>query len=364
LTDNDWQIRRDRYHEVNVRLAQTDNRQLDDMLGKSASSGGWGGTHTIKVGVDKVFVKRLLLTELEYKNLFSTANLYDMPTYYNYGVGSAGFGAFRELVTHVKTTSWVLDGSHANFPIMYHYRIVPTAGEPTVLGEERHQEYIRYWGSNSGIDRYIRERCKATHEVIVFLEHFPHVLYHWLPKNLDKTESLTNEMLATTEFLRAKGIIHFDAHFGNIVTDGVHPYLTDYGLALDGSFSLSAEERRFFKRHRDYDDAEFLLCLGSYITTLFGKLSPGGKRKVLRKCGLSEDPGYAQLTVRLQDNLEAIHRAGLMRLDDAYVNEVIKYRAVMQTMHKFFGALRSNDRKDTPFPQAKIRRELGNSLTQ
>ena len=45
----------------------------------------------------KVFVKRISLTDLERAagNEGSTANLFDLPLHYQYGVGSAGFGAWR-----------------------------------------------------------------------------------------------------------------------------------------------------------------------------------------------------------------------------------------------------------------------------
>lgn len=45
-------------------------------------------------------------------------------TYYNYGVGSGRFGAFRELLTHTKTTNLVLNEEIENFPLMYHCRII------------------------------------------------------------------------------------------------------------------------------------------------------------------------------------------------------------------------------------------------
>ena len=49
----------------------------------------------------------------------------------------------------------------------------------------------------------------------------------------------------TVTFLRQHGIVHFDAHFGNVLTDGDEYYLADFGLALDGTFELTATERRF-----------------------------------------------------------------------------------------------------------------------
>ena len=71
--------------------------------------------------------------------MFSTKNLYDLPTYYQYGVGSAGFGVFRELVANIKTTNWVLQGAIANFPLLYHARIIPFSGERPDVDMERHR---------------------------------------------------------------------------------------------------------------------------------------------------------------------------------------------------------------------------------
>lgn len=39
--------------------------------------------------------------ELRPENVRSTANLFGLPTFYQYGVGSAGFGARRELAVHL-----------------------------------------------------------------------------------------------------------------------------------------------------------------------------------------------------------------------------------------------------------------------
>lgn len=90
----------------------------------------------------KVFVKRVPVTNIEFDNLFSTRNLYNLPTYCNYGFGSTGFGVFRELVTHIKTTNWVLSGAIATFPLMYHYRIIPFSGRRVDVDMERLKDYV------------------------------------------------------------------------------------------------------------------------------------------------------------------------------------------------------------------------------
>src|SRR5437870_13404953 len=110
MAKNPIQLRRERYFKLSSEIAQIDNSQLSSLFGDSASGAGWGRNHTLDIGRSKVFVKRIPVTDLEYENLFSTRNLYDLPADYNYGVGSAGLGVFRELVTHLKTTNWVLAG--------------------------------------------------------------------------------------------------------------------------------------------------------------------------------------------------------------------------------------------------------------
>src|SRR5437016_5442768 len=128
MAKNPIQLRRERYFTLSSLIAQLDNDRLRSLFDDSESGAGWGKNHTITIGHSKVFVKRVPVTTIEYDNMFSTRNLYDLPTYYNYGVGSAGLGVFRELVTHIKTTNWVLEGAIATFPLTYHYRIIPISG--------------------------------------------------------------------------------------------------------------------------------------------------------------------------------------------------------------------------------------------
>src|SRR5215216_5974028 len=169
----DLQSRRARYFTLSSALAQLDNAQLRAFFESNQLQQGWGRNHTLDIGRSKVFVKRLPLTDTEYENMFSTKNLYDLPTYYNYGVGSAGFGVFRELVVNIKTTNWVLEGATANFPLLYHYRILPFSGERPEVDMERHQRYVEYWNGNENIGRYMLARANANYELALFLEHMP-----------------------------------------------------------------------------------------------------------------------------------------------------------------------------------------------
>ena len=62
-----------------------------------------------------------------------------------------------------------------------------------------------------------------------------------------------------------RGLLHFDAHFENILTDGRRLYFADYGLAISSRFELSRAETGFFERHRTYDRC--------YTRTLAGELA-------------------------------------------------------------------------------------------
>jgi hypothetical protein len=57
-----------------------------------------GGAATLTVGGVPVFAKRIPLTDLERRpeHVRSTANLFGVPAFCQYGVGGPGFGAWRE----------------------------------------------------------------------------------------------------------------------------------------------------------------------------------------------------------------------------------------------------------------------------
>lgn len=110
-----------------------------------------------------------ILSYIEYDNLFSTKNLYNLPTAYNYGIGSTtGLGVFRELVTHLKTTHWVLEGAMATFPLMYHYRILPSTKACADL-----EINIEHRGNHANFKKYVLDRANAQYELVLFLEYVP-----------------------------------------------------------------------------------------------------------------------------------------------------------------------------------------------
>jgi hypothetical protein len=352
MTKNSLELRKQTYFEISSQIAQLDNRKLHSLLNQRESnerSTGWGMNHTIIFGQSKVFVKRVPVTDIEYENLFSTKNLYHLPTTYNYGFGSTGLGVFRELITHLKTTHWVLEGAIANFPLMYHYRILPTAKEcsdPEIN--------IERWGNHANVKKYVLDRAKARYELVLFLEYIPYILETWLQENPNQLEKTLNGLWRAIAFLRMNGIIHFDAHFRNILTDGKQIFLTDFGLALDKSFALTEEETIFFEQNRLYDYGEVLRNLGQLIRSPYNSCSESDKCRIMKKYGIKDGLRPYQVGAILLDNIQQIHADRDMVLDEFYVAIVVKYRAIIALMQDFFAEMWENDQKDTPFPHTKL----------
>jgi hypothetical protein len=361
MAKNSIELRRKRYFKLSSQIAQLDNTQLRSLFDKSEShesSTGWGLTHTIVLGQSRVFVKRIPVTNIEYDNLFSTRNLYELPTYFNYGFGFTGFGVFRELVTQIKTSQWVLEGAIATFPLMYHYRIIPYSWQRTDGEIERLKSYMEYWGNSEKAGNYVLDRALANYELVLFLEHIPHVLKTWLQENPNKLQQALDELRKTIDFLRNKGIIHFDAHFHNVLTDGEQTYLTDLGLALDKSFALTLDEASFFEQHIFYDYGEVLRNLGHLIRPSYDSCSEPDKHRIREKYGIKEGLQPYELGSILLDNIEQIHADGDMKLDDFYVASIVKYRSIIALMQDFFCDVWGNNLKDTKLPHAKLRRLL------
>jgi hypothetical protein len=206
-----------------------------------------GHTGTVLVGDVPVFVKNVPVTALELGRHGSTANLFGLPMNYHYGIGSAGFGAWRELAVHTLTTGWVRDGGYSGFPVLYHSRV--RAHEPPPVDVEH---WAAHWHHDPAIRGRLEALARAPAVVTLFLQLLPYTMDRWLSDHPDP-EWADAELRAGAEFMRSRGLLHLDAHFDNLLTDGRRVYFADFGLALHESFDLAADERAFLERHRDYD---------------------------------------------------------------------------------------------------------------
>ena len=278
--------RRQTYSRLSSALACMSNKQLEQMLveGKVMHKGIGGTSLQIEIDNTPVFVKKVPLTDLELQpeNYMSTANIFNLPMCYQYGIGSTGFGAWRELAAHVMTTNWVITGQCPNFPIMYHWRILQDTGSKIISDEEQIalDKDATYWENNASINSRLKAIALATHHTYLFLEFIPNQLYGWLNKQLSTNENaainavrlVESQMQTTHYFMGSQNFLHMDAHFENILTDGEQLYYSDFGLALSDNFMLSNIENNFAKNNADYDYASGSSnLLHTVLTSYLGK---------------------------------------------------------------------------------------------
>ena len=248
-------------------LASMDDAELRHIVKGEHPPGAWGTSGDAEVDGHAVFLKRIPLTALEAARPASTRNHFRLPNYYSYGVGSAGFGVWRELAVHQLTADGGL------YPALLHHRVMerPASGSsspdgwPASLGD-----YVAYWNGNRRVGEFIEARGAATEELWVVLEHVPHVAWKWLLEHQERIDDLLMAAFSAIDELNDRGVVHFDAHLGNVVTDGERFALTDFGLANSAEFELTASERSFIARHRHYDYGVVLGSLGQVFASTLG----------------------------------------------------------------------------------------------
>ncbi|MGH3391273.1 MAG: protein kinase family protein [Actinomadura sp.] len=270
---------------VSTSLALCSDRALSELVDAAVPIGsGIGGTSALlEVAGSPVFVKRVPLTDTERlpENVRSTANVFGLPAFCQYGIGrgSPGFGAWRELAVHTMTTNWVLTDRFQGFPLMYHWRVLPDPAQslPEELADV--DRAVAYWGGGAQVRDRIEALERSSASIALFLEYIPQNLHDWLDGRIRAGDEEADRACAVVErdlaagvsFMNARGLLHFDAHFQNILTDGRRLYFADYGLALSSRFDLSHDDARFFDLHRTYDRCYTVTHLVIWlVTALFG----------------------------------------------------------------------------------------------
>ncbi len=330
-------------------LALLSDRTLSELVDAAVPLGSGIGGKSALLEIDgiPVFVKRVPLTDSERdpENIRSTANLFDLPMFCQYGIGGPGFGAWRELAVHTMTTNWVLTGDHEGFPLMYHWRVLP---DSTPLPEElAHVERaVAYWGGGSQVRHRIEALQQSSASVALFLEYIPQNLNQWLGGQLAAGDEAADRacamvergLTAGTSFMNSRGLLHFDAHFENILTDGRRLYFADYGLALSSRFELSREEAEFFDSHQTYDRCYTASYLVHWLVTALYGYDREDRYALVRACA------------------EGKHPAGIPGVVPKEAASIIRRHAPLAlVMWDFIDELRYRSRS-TPYPLEEIRR--------
>ncbi|MFD4191281.1 BUD32 family EKC/KEOPS complex subunit [Amycolatopsis thermoflava] len=327
--------RRARHARVSASLAQLSDPRLTALLESARPLGaGIGGTTWLAdVGGAPVFVKRVPVTEVELARPHSTADHFGLPVWSHYGVGSAGGGAWRELAAHVLTSDDVLAGGGENFLLLHHWRVLDAGPRPVPTAAER-AEQVAFWHGHPGVRRRLEALATAPADLVLFLEHVPHDLRGWMHEGA--CGMAERDLTAIARSLSRLGLWHFDAHFGNTLTDGERLYLTDFGLAAASRFDLTAAERRFLADHATHDRSYVLTHLVNWIVRELG--------------GIADVPSRNT----------AIRTGDLPALPPAAADVVRLHAPVAALVNDFYFRLHTASRM-TPYPRNEIERVLGRS---
>ncbi|MFE0425984.1 protein kinase family protein [Streptomyces sp. NPDC058953] len=347
-TDSTDSARLDAYETAATGLALLGDRRLAELLETAAPLGsGIGGTSALlDVAGTPVFVKRVPLTDRERapEHRHSTSDVFGLPAYCHYGVGTPGFGAWRELAAHRMTTNWVLTGAYDGFPLLYHWRVLPGAAPalPDELADV--EESVAYWGGGPEIRRRLEELRDASASLLLFLEYIPTTLHDWLsariaagPAEADTAVRQVEEQLgAGIALMNDRGLLHFDGHFQNVLTDGRRLYFTDFGLALSTRFDLSPAEHDFAARHHAHDPAYTLSYLVNWlITALYGHRRPE-REALIRACAAGAEPPPGPAAARAA---------------------IVRHAPTAAVVTDFYGRLMDESRQ-LPYPAQEIDRAL------
>ncbi|MDB2614293.1 hypothetical protein N9Y92_03960 [Chlamydiales bacterium] len=210
------------------------------------------------------------------------------------------------------------------------------------MDEEELENYITYWDNSLAIGERVRANHNASSYVALFIEYLPETLLSWLGKQLTKEDSSLDKVVEmvernlqqTTTFINSKGMLHFDAHFNNILTDGERLYFSDFGLATSSQFTLSEEERQFIQTHQNYDRCYVATKLTSWIiSNLFGK---------------------DRLEEVLQDYVNRKTPLSLPKKITPFLSSIIKrYAPITLKMNVFFSTL-EKETKRVPYPTEEL----------
>ena len=338
--------------------------QSDEDLLRLELHGGarsvWSTTGVANIDGEDVFVKRVPVTARELIAPHSTRNHFELPVFYQYGVGSAGFGPFREAAALEAVTSWVLQGESARFPLLYHQRLLPggpqrRARDPKAsvrVGRMSLEDYVGYWANSTAVAEMMSQRVAADHELWLFTEYLPDTVSDWLMAHQTQVDMVIDQMAEATAVLRGHGLVHFDAHLANVMTDGASLYLADFGLACSREFDLSATEQSFLARHPYYDLGLAVAYLGTMLAVHVGHATPEVKAEVDRACGLTTESDRFTIFMGLIDGARRV--ADLIVLAPEYLLALERFRDVNEYMLGFISRLQAGSDKSATYDDAEL----------
>ncbi|WP_039803092.1 serine/threonine protein phosphatase [Nocardia araoensis] len=286
------------HRKLSAIMASHSNFELAELVGtgRTISVGVGGGSALIDVVGVPVFAKRIPLSDREVANSGSTANLFDLPLFCQYGIGGPSLNAWRELAANIIVTDAVLSGVTQSFPMLYHWRVLP--GRSPVAAEHADIDaVVAAQGGYPAVRTRLEALAAAQCSLVMFCEYIPHPIADLLRENpAGKAATVERQFSEIVQFLCDQQLLHMDWHFGNLRTDMERIYLSDFGLATSPRFDLSAAERDFAERHATHDaDYSAMRLVNWLVTDVCGVSMPssGGpvaRNEYVRQCAAGHIP--------------------------------------------------------------------------
>jgi tRNA A-37 threonylcarbamoyl transferase component Bud32 len=327
-----------RFAQISTALALQSDEQLTRLVetAEQLASGIGGTTLAIELDGCKVFAKRVRLTDLERRseNRMSTGNIFQLPTFCQRNVGSVGFGVWRELAANSMTTGWVLSQQSETFPLMYHWRVLEgaaSAGAAPLPDELADVEgMVSYWDGSESMGLRLKALADATASVMIFLEYLPWNLSVWLEQQLAAGPAAMESACAMVErgltvdipLMNSLGLVHGDAHFGNILTDGHRLYFADLGLSTSERFALTPDELNYLHHNASLDRAYVLAKWVNWLIKAFAPTASSLQERMALVRAVAEGQAVHQLIPELPSEVAAIihrHAAIASLVNDFYV---------------------------------------------
>ncbi|MBB5868356.1 hypothetical protein F4553_001735 [Allocatelliglobosispora scoriae] len=315
--------RRSRHDLVSASLAARRDDELAALLDSApiGAVGVGGGATKLDVDGVPVFAKRIPITDRELAHPHSTANLFELPAYCQYGMyplAGPGFGAWRELAANTIVSEGVLAGETESFPLLHHWRVLP--GRPPIASEHLDVDaVVTQFDGSSAVRTRFEELAAAESSLVLFLEYLPFELSDRLTDPIGMAETFERQLFEVTAFLRSRELLHLDGHFGNMRADDDRIYLVDFGLATSPRFDLSDAERDFVARNTGHDaDYAAMRLVNWLVTEVCGVPVPdiGGpvaRNRYVRRCAGGDIPQGVPMAVA---EILARHSPAAARMND------------------------------------------------
>jgi hypothetical protein len=350
--------RLERFASISASLALLSTQELARMADQAEplSSGIGGSTLTLNVDGHKVFAKRVRLTDLERRpeHLLSTANIFGLPPHYQRNVGSAGFGVWRELAAHAMANSWVLSQRLDCFALMYHWRVLEGAASAKAAPPPPEWTDVKgmsaYWGNSVAVEQRLMALAGASASLLILMEQLPWTLSAWLneqfaagPQAMETACRMVEDCLAAdVPKINAFGLLHGDAHHGNMLTDGERLYYADLGLASSPRFALGADERQYLHDNASLDIA---YVRSRWVNWLVKAWCPS----------LTEAADRTALVKRVAHGAAARQLVPTLPPDIARL--IDRHAPIADLVNDFYGELHAHSRS-SPYPREAIEKLL------